>query len=103
MTTRQVSIQRSTVVSVKSFESVVAAVNAALGHPDRNEFTRKIASAKTYDEMERVVQPMLGKYDLMEFIHFDVGMVLAKAKGPGAPKSFRIVLGNPLTMQAMTR
>jgi hypothetical protein len=103
MATRQISIQRSSVTSVKSFESVVAAVNATLGHPDMGEFARKMASAKTYDEMERVVQPMMGKYGLMEFIHFDVGMVLARAQGPGAPKSVRIVLGNPLTMQAMAR
>ena len=75
----------------------MAALNAAVGHPDMGEFAKKIASAKTYNEMESVVQPMLGKYGLMEFIHFDVGMVLAKAEGPGAPKSLRIVVGNPLT------
>jgi uncharacterized protein (DUF302 family) len=68
-----------------------------------SEFARKIAVAKTYDEMERVVQPVLGKYGLMEFTHFDVGMVLAKAHGSGAPKSLRIVVGNPLIMQAMTQ
>ena len=103
MVTRQISVQRSSVTSAKPFESVVAAVNAALGHPDMSEFARKIASAKTYGEMESVVQPMLGKYGLMEFIHFDVGMVLTRAQGPGAPKSVRIVMGNPVTMQAMAR
>ena len=103
MSTRQISIQRSSVTSVKPFESVVAALNVAIGHPDMGEFAKRIASSKTYDEMETVVQPMLGKYGLMEFIHFDVGMVLARAQGSGAPKSLRIVLGNPLTMQAMAR
>jgi len=103
MATRQISFQRSSVTSVKPFESVVAALNAALGHPDMGEFARKIASTKNYGEMESVVQPMLGKYGLMEFIHFDVGMVLARAQGSGAPKSLRLVIGNPLTMQAMTR
>ncbi|HYZ85407.1 MAG TPA: DUF302 domain-containing protein [Bryobacteraceae bacterium] len=103
MATRQISIQRSIVTSVKPFDSVVAALNAAVGHPDMNEFATKIADAKTYDEMERIIQPMLGKCGLMEFIHFDVGMVLARTKGPGAPKSLRLVIGNPLTMQAMVR
>jgi hypothetical protein len=103
MTTRQISIQRSTVTSARPFESVVAALNAAVGHPDMSEFARKIAAAKTYGEMESVVQPMLGKYGLMEFIHFDIGMVLARAQGSDAPKSVRLVIGNPLTMQAMTR
>jgi hypothetical protein len=68
-----------------------------------SEFLSKIAAAETYDEIERVVQPVLGKYGLMEFIHFDIGGVLTKAVGSGAPKSLRIVMGNPLTMQAMTR
>ena len=103
MATRQINIQRLSITSAKPFESVVAAVNAAVGHPDMGEFQTKIAAAKTYDDMERVVQPMLGKYGLMEFIHFDVGMVLTRALGPGAPKSRRLVIGNPLTMQAMTR
>jgi uncharacterized protein (DUF302 family) len=101
MTTRQISIQRLSVISARPFETVVAAVNAAVGHPDMGEFARKIAAAKTYDEMERVVQPVLGKYGLTEFAHFDMGMILAKARGSGAPKSLRIVIGNPLIMQAM--
>jgi uncharacterized protein (DUF302 family) len=101
MATRQINIQRLSITSVKPFESVVAAVNAAVGHPDMVEFARNIAAAKTYDEMERVVNPVLGKYGLMEFIHFDMGMILAKAHGPGAPKSLRVIVGNPLIMQAM--
>jgi uncharacterized protein (DUF302 family) len=103
MATIQISIQRSSVTSAKPFENVVAAVNAAVGHPDMGEFRRKLAAAKTYEEMERVVQPALGKYGLMEFIHFDAGMIIAKAQGSAAPKSLRIVVGNPLIMQAMTR
>lgn len=102
MATRQISVQRLSITSAKPFESVVAAVNAAVGHPDRGEFEEKIALAENYGEMESVVQPMLGKYGLMEFIHFDVGMVLRRAQGPGAPKSIRLVVGNPLIMQAMT-
>lgn len=101
MTTRQISIQRLSVISAREFESVIAAVNAAVGHPDIGDFARKLAGAKNYDEMERVVQPVLGKYGLMEFIHFDMGMILAKARGSGAPKSLRVIIGNPLIMQAM--
>jgi uncharacterized protein (DUF302 family) len=103
MRTRQISIQRLSVTSARPFESVVAALNAAVGHPDMGEFARKLAAAKTYDEMERVVQPVLGKYGLMEFTHFDIGMILAKARGLGAPKSLRVVVGNPLIMGAMTQ
>jgi uncharacterized protein (DUF302 family) len=103
MTTRHVDVQRLSVTSAKPFESVVAAVNAALGHPDMSEFTKKVAAAKTCDEMENVIHPVLGKYGLMEFTRFDIGMVLAKALGSGAPKNLRLVVGNPLIMQAMAR
>ena len=103
MARRQITVQRLSITSAKPFDSVVAAVNAAVGHPDMGEFEKRIAVAKTYDDMERIVQPMLGKYGLMEFIHFDVGMILARAQGPGAPKSIRLVVGNPLIMQTMTR
>ena len=101
MTTRQINIQRLSVTSVKPFETVVAAVNAAIGHPDMVEFAKKVAAAKTYDEMEKVINPVLGKYGLMEFARFDIGMVLAKALGSGARKSLRLVVGNPLIKQAM--
>jgi uncharacterized protein (DUF302 family) len=103
MATRQINIQRLSITSVKPFESVVAAVNAAVGHPDMVEFARNIAAAKTYEEMEGVVHPVLGKYGLMEFTHFDMGMIIAKARGSGAPKSLRVIVGNPLIMQAMTQ
>ena len=103
MTTRQIHIQRLSVTSAKPFESVVAAVNAAVGHPDMGELAKKVAAAKTYDEMEKVINPVLGKYGLMEFARFDIGMVLAKALGSGARKSLRLVVGNPLIMQAMAR
>ncbi len=96
-------MQRWSVISAKPFESVVAAVNAAIGHPDMGEFARKVAAAKTYDEMANVIRPALGKYELMEFARFDMGMVLAKALGSGAPRSLRLVVGNPLIMQAMAR
>ena len=101
--TRQVNIQRLSITSAKLFESVVEAVNAAVGHPDMGEFNKKVAAAKTYREMENSIQPMLGKYGLMEFARFDIGKVLAKALGSDAPKSLRLVVGNPLIMQAMAR
>jgi len=103
MTTRQINIQRLSVTSAKPFDGVVAAVNAAVGHPDMGEFAKKIAAAKTYDEMEKAIKPLLGKYELMEFVRFDIGLVLAKARRSGAPKSLRLVVGNPLIMQAMAR
>jgi uncharacterized protein (DUF302 family) len=103
MTTRQISVQRWSLTSAKSFEAVVAAVNAAIGHPDMGEFAKNVAATKNYGELENVIRPGLGKYGLMEFVRFDMGMYLAKALGSTAPKSLRLIVGNPLIMQAMLR
>ena len=103
MTPRQINIQRLSVISVRPFDSVAAVVNAAVGHPDLSELAKKVAAAKTYCELESAIQPGLGKYGLMEFTRFDLGLILQKALGPGAPKILRLLVGNPLIMQAMAR
>ena len=103
MVTQQINVQRWSVISKKPFESVVAAVGAAVGHPNMGDFTRKIAASKTYAQMEEVVQAAVGKTGLMEFARFDIGTVLARAHANGGPKSVRLVLGNPLIMQSMVR
>jgi uncharacterized protein (DUF302 family) len=103
MSTQQINVQRWSVTSTQPFESVVAEVEAAVGHPDMSDFNRKIVESKTYDEMENVVHAAIGRYGLMEFARFDLGAVLAKAGANGNRKSIRLVLGNPLIMQAMVR
>jgi uncharacterized protein (DUF302 family) len=103
VTTRQINVQRLSITSTKTFASVVAAVEAAVGHPNMSIFNVKVAESKTYAEMEKVIHAMLGKSGLMEFARFDLGAVLAKSHGPHAPKSLRLIIGNPLIMQAMVR
>jgi hypothetical protein len=103
MTTRQISVQRLSVTSTRRFEGIIAAIDAAIGHPNMSEFNRELADSKTYAEMETVIRAVLGKSEFMEFARYDLGAVLAKEHGPGSPKSLRLVLGNPLIMQAMVR
>jgi uncharacterized protein (DUF302 family) len=103
MTTRQINVQRLSIISTKPFESVVAALDAAVGRPGMSRYTQAIAESKTYAELEKAIHPMLGKSGFMEFVRFDLGAVLAKALGPRIPKSLRLVVGNPLIMQAMVR
>jgi uncharacterized protein (DUF302 family) len=91
------------VVSSKPFERVVAALEAAVGHPDIAVFARDLAASKSCAEMEQVTRAALGPSGFMEFARFDLGVVLAKAQGPGTPRSLRLVIGNPLIMQAMVR
>ena len=103
MPARQIGVRRVSVISRKPFERVVAVLEAAVGHPDVAAFSRDLAASKSYAEMEQVSRAALGSSGFMEFARFDLGAVLAKAQGPDAPKSLRLVVGNPLIMQAMVR
>ena len=101
--TRQITVQRWSVISQKPFETVLAAVEAAIGKPDMGEFVARMASATTFEDMQTIVQNSVGESGLMQFMRLDHGAVLAKAGVKGAPKSVRIILGNPLIMQSMAR
>jgi uncharacterized protein (DUF302 family) len=103
MEVRTVNVQRWSVVSQKPFETVVAAVEAAIGKPNMSEFARDIAAAATYPDMREVVQNAVSEIGLMEFMRLDVGAVLAKAHPERNPQSIRLIIGNPLIMESMAR
>ena len=103
MEVRTVNVQRWSIVSQKPFESVVAAVEAAIGRPNMSEFAKDIAAAATYPEMREVVQRAVSEIGLMEFMRLDVGAVLAKAHPERNPQSIRLIIGNPLIMESMAR
>ena len=103
MQTRQVTVQRWSVISAKPFESVVAAVEGALGRPNMIEFTAKLAAATTFEQMTELVQGSVSESGLMEVMRLDHGAVLSRAGVEGNPKSVRLIMGNPLIMQSMAR
>jgi uncharacterized protein (DUF302 family) len=103
MQTRQVNVQRWSIISQKPFHEVVAAVEEAIGTPNMTEFTAKMRAATGYEEMENVIDGSTSEVGLMEFMRLDHGAVLAKAGVVGNPKSVRLIMGNPLIMQSMTR
>ena len=52
MQTRQVNVQRWTIISRKPFDAVPAAVEAAIGWPNMSEFAAKTAAASTIEEIQ---------------------------------------------------
>ena len=66
-----------------------------------NAFRRDVSTAKTYAELEKVIHKVIGSSGLMEFTRFDLGEILRKERGKEAPKSLRLVAGNPLIMKQM--
>ena len=101
MATKQITVQRFNVTSSKSFQEVVSRLEARIGHPDMNVFRTKITAAETYPEVEKIVNNAIGSSGFMEFTRFDLGEILRKERGAGAPRSLRLVIGNPLIMKQM--
>ena len=100
---RTVEMERFTVISPKRFDDVVAALKAAIGHPDMAEFWQATQRATTAAELEAVIQPAVGESGLMQFVEFDHGMIVRKGTEHHTSRIIRLVLGNPLIMKEMAR
>jgi uncharacterized protein (DUF302 family) len=101
MPIRQISVERFSVISTKPLEDVLAAIDAAIGHPDMGQMHRDVAGTNTYSEMGSVIQKLLGPTGLMEFMRLDMGSYLAKGRCAETPRSIRLLVGNPLIMRRM--
>jgi len=101
--TRRINVERVTVTSRKSLQDLLSKFDAAVGHPDIQEFWKSVNAATTAAEMEGVVRSALGFSGFMEFARFDHGGVVHKGQGGDHPKVFRLVIGNPLIMREMVK
>lgn len=97
----QVDVERFSILSSRPFAQVIAAIDAAVGHPDMRHFAQSVGAAKNNEELEAAITPLLGPSGFMEFVRFNLGQILEKSNGPSAPKIVRIVIGNPLVMRKM--
>ena len=77
MATKQITIERFSVVSAKPFAEVVRAIDAQVGHPDIKQFYEAIREAED-QALQRVVNDAVSPRDLMEFISLDHGVVLRR-------------------------
>ena len=100
---QEVKIQRVNIVTTTPFYTVVARIEAAMGHPDMDAFRKGISSARNLEEMEKVIHPAAQPNGLMEFTRFDLGEFLRKENGGSGPRILRIVSGNPLIMKEMVK
>jgi uncharacterized protein (DUF302 family) len=103
MTIKKIEIERLSVTSSKPFDVVVAALKAAVGHPEMVELEKAIKGAQTFAELETVVQKSLSKTGLMMFMELDEGGIIRKETGRDTPKILRFLIGNPLIMKEMAK
>jgi uncharacterized protein (DUF302 family) len=100
---QEVHIQRVNIVTAEPFDTVVARIDAQIGHPDMAAFRKSLSAAQNEAEMEKVVNPVTRPNWIMEFTRFDHGEVLQKENGTAKPRILRIVAGNPLIMKEMVK
>lgn len=103
MATSAIHVQRFSLTTLKPFREVLAAIDAAIGHPDMIVFRQGLIAAKGADELKEIVQAAVGPSGLMEFVRFDLGEVLRKELGSSARQVLRLVIGNPLIMKELVK
>ncbi len=100
---QEVHVQRVNIVTAEPFDTVVARIDAQIGHPDMAAFRKSLSAAQNETEMEEVVNRVTQPNGIMEFTRFDHGEVLQKENGTAKPRILRIVAGNPLIMKEMVK
>src|SRR5262245_42818318 len=100
--TRQIQVERRSVTSSRPFDEIVAALDAAIGHPEVGPFVAEMSAAGAPAALEATVKKALGRSSFMEFIRFDLGDVLAK-ESKHTKRIYRFVIGNPLVMKEMVK
>ena len=100
---QEVHVQRVNLVTTEPFDTVVARIDAQIGHPDMTAFRKSLSAAQNEAEMEEVVNRVTQPNGIMEFTRFDHGEVLQKENGTAKPRILRIVAGNPLIMKEMVK
>jgi uncharacterized protein (DUF302 family) len=103
VSTQRFEVERFTVISAKPFDTVLAALRAAIGNPDMAVFAGAMRSASTLAQLEDVVRGSVGEAGFMKFMEFDHGAILRKESGLDAAKMVRLVIGNPLIMKEMAK
>ena len=99
----KVEMERFTVISVRPFDDVIAAIKTSVGNPDMAEFGKAVQEAESAAELDAVVRHVLGRTGLMLFIEFDHGMVVRKGIERHSARIIRLVIGNPLIMKEMAK
>jgi uncharacterized protein (DUF302 family) len=97
----KITVERQSVTSSKSFQDVVAALDAAVGHPDMHSFWKNVAAAPTLAEVETTIHGATGPSGFMEFTRFNHGEVVYKGQPRKMRSMLRLVVGNPLIMRRM--
>jgi uncharacterized protein (DUF302 family) len=96
------TVERLSLISDRSFESVLATIRQGIGHPEMHKFWEAIWAEGSFQKVESLVNAGLGPTGLMQFGEFDDGGFIRKDRGEATPRATRLLVGNPLIMKQMT-
>jgi uncharacterized protein (DUF302 family) len=102
MTVRHIAVERFSVTSAAPFETVVARIDEAIGHPDMSAFRAAVAAALSFAVLEGIAAKAIGSSGMMEFARFDIGEVLRKDRRASA-RILRLLIGNPVIMKQIAQ
>ena len=97
------TVERFTVESDNTFDETLQKLRAGVGHPNLPTFLGEIKTAKSEEELEEIVNREVSPLGLLEFVTFDLGEVLQKELGDKAPRSLRLLIGNPVIMKQLVK
>jgi uncharacterized protein (DUF302 family) len=101
MTTKQLTVERFSILSARPFEEVLLGLEKGIGRPDMRALHKQMAEALSFAEFQKIIHGAVGGADLMEFLRLDLGDPLRKDPASRAYKIVRIIAGNPLIMKQM--
>lgn len=99
---KKIEIERFSVISAKPFDEVVAAIAAAVGHPDMAEFWKSTKQAQSLSELQDIINKITGSSGLMQFEELNHGAII-QADTRGTTRMLRLLIGNPLIMKEMAK
>ena len=100
---RTVLVERHEFLSTRSFDEVLAAVHAGLGHPDFAALVHRLALETDWDSYQSAVAAETGTSGLMVFLELDLGGVVMRDPAGNRLREVRIIAGNPVTMSSLVR
>jgi uncharacterized protein (DUF302 family) len=102
MATKQLTVDRFSVVSARPFDEVLFVLGKGIGRPDMRVLHQQMDAASSFSEFQSIIRGAVGSADLLEFLRLDLGAAMRKDPEAKTYKIVRIIAGNPLIMKQMT-
>ena len=101
-----IPVRRHVLTSERPFQDVLDGIYGGISQPDIGALFARLAASTSYDELSALVGQAQGSAGLMRFLHLDDDHVLTldpQARDQAGRRLVRLIAGNPVTMEQMTR